>query len=136
MLIIEPGFLSACPCNPQLGAKLGMSFGSPRSQSSCASFKTAISRECSEEHTASARPCTTPLAKPPRRKPLRFYTVVGGPPSTLGVWYGNWDKLCAEVLPTGKLFGSGCKLRGFDSRDDADSFWLSKRSAPVPFFEL
>jgi len=67
-------------------------------------------------------------AKP---KPTRYYAVVSGPASLLGVWHAQWATLEA-VLPGGKLFGSGVRLFGYDTQSEADGKWFEYwESSPV-----
>jgi len=71
-----------------------------------------------------------PRAKP-RTQPLRYYSVVSGPARLLGVWHAQWDTL-ARHLPGGKLCGSGVRLFGFDSQEEADAKWYEYwESEPV-----
>jgi len=55
-------------------------------------------------------------------QPLRFYAVVSGPAHLLGVWHAQWATLESR-LPGGKLCGSGVRLFGFNSQQDADRKW-------------
>ena len=61
----------------------------------------------------------------------RYYTVSAGPDHLLGVWYASWADLCLR-LPTGKLFGSGCRVHGFDSFAEAESKWFEKWTSSPP----
>ena len=66
-----------------------------------------------------------------KAKPKRFYVIVSGPDHLLGVWHAQWAQVAA-ALPTGKLFGSGCRLLGFDSREDARSKWFETWESDPP----
>jgi len=67
-------------------------------------------------------------AKP---KPTRFYAVVSGPSSLLGVWHAQWA-IVEAALPGGKLFGSGVRLFGYDTQSEADEKWFEYwESTPV-----
>jgi len=64
------------------------------------------------------------VAKPKAKvQKVRFYAVTSGPDLLLGVWHAPWSVLAA-ALPGGKLFGSGVRLWGFDSEDEAISKWF------------
>ena len=69
----------------------------------------------------------------------RFYSVTNtrvANAELLGVWQARWCDL-ESLLPTRRLVGSGCSLKGFDTRAQAESHWrLTRRAgsqAIVPF---
>ena len=61
----------------------------------------------------------------------RYYTVTAGPDHLLGVWHASWADLCLH-LPTGKLFGSGCRVFGSDSPSEAESKWFDSWASSPP----
>ena len=70
---------------------------------------------------------------------VRFYAVTNTRAANahlLGVWQARWCEL-ESLLPTRRLTGSGCSLKGFDTRAQAESHWrLTRRAgsqAIVPF---
>ena len=76
-------------------------------------------------------------AEAPRR---RYYAVTGGAPNDcdtlrLGVHDCQWFVL-EKQLPGGKLFGSGCDLKGFDTPTEAGAHWKTAGwKLPAPFHE-
>ena len=70
----------------------------------------------------------------------RFYSVTNtrvANAELLGVWRARWGDL-ESLLPTGRLFGSGCSVKGFDTRAQAEVHWRQTRrtgsQSVVPFF--
>ena len=70
---------------------------------------------------------------------VRFYAVTNtrvANAELLGVWRARWGDL-ESLLPTGRLFGSGCSVKGFDTRAQAEVHWRQTRrtgsQAVVPF---
>ena len=80
------------------------------------------------------------MAVPPRQafQPPRFYAVTrvdAGYEKLLGVHHTVWADL-ERQLPLGRLHGSGCHLRGFNSRPEAEQYWRDAGGYdPVPFHE-
>ena len=52
----------------------------------------------------------------------RYYAVTSGAASAVGLWWCTWAHLCTR-LPGGRLAGSGCRVRGFDSEAEGRAFF-------------
>ena len=79
-----------------------------------------------------------PAVKAKAAKPVkgekRFYTVWSGPPALCGIHHQTW-KVVEARLPTGRLAGSGCVLKGFDTLEDAAQLWLVQGwKLPAPLY--
>ena len=85
-------------------------------------------------------PTATAAATTTKQLKLRYYTVLSVPRSKheelghlLGVHRSDWASLEAK-LPGGALFGSGCKVKGFDDKESAEEYYLTKhKGAKVPY---
>ena len=68
-----------------------------------------------------------------RAQEKRYYVILSGPKPLLGVWHAHW-RVLEQNLPTGRLFGSGCHVKGFDDPDLAFHYWETKHSLPAPLW--
>ena len=74
-------------------------------------------------------------ARPPRRRAVpgcRWFCVTSVPEALLGVWHVEWPVLAAQ-LPSGRLFGSGVRLKRLPSEFEAVEHWYRcEREWPPP----
>ena len=66
------------------------------------------------------------------KKPMKYYTVIPSKKEThkltyiTGIHHGPWAWV-EKKLPTGKLFGSGCMVKGHDTVQEATTYLCYKR---------
>ena len=80
-----------------------------------------------------------PKRRPGHAQPRRLYVLTRTPEDRtdlLGVHEGTWNQIAA-LLPTGRLPGSGCHLKGFDldKDDEANAYWYEEGwELPAPYY--
>ena len=95
------------------------------------------SRSANEGQPPLPAPCAKAAAaslaaRPPRRQPVRWYTVWSVPPAAaanLGLHHGRWAQLS---VPGGRLAGSGWRCRAADSEAEARAIWFEHRDEEPP----
>ena len=80
-----------------------------------------------ESASSSAAPVPKAKAKAVRKQVKKFYAVLSckRAPGLVGVHFCFWPEL-EELLPTGRLAGSGAVLKGFSLSAEAEEYWIAR----------